>query len=201
MDGAGVGQELLGSLVVVRVRPGRVPVELHRDEVVERVVFLGLGPRERGVGPSGEDVSQVLDVVLGIGGDRIAAAVELQAPVRVEEVDADREELHHLPRVVLVRRDRSCGVRLVVVDHVEVMAHCRIERQVPEDRPVVREGVRKEQVQVRRHRARRVTPGANAVTPVTPARGIRPPLSLAPPQGGRPAPVYDPPSLKRLSFR
>jgi hypothetical protein len=98
-------------------------------------------------------VREVLDVVLRVGRDGVACQVEPRRPVRIEEVHADREELKDLAGVVFVRRDVRRRRRGVVVDHVEVAAHRRVQGQVVEDLPIVLEGVVQEHVQVRRHLA------------------------------------------------
>ena len=150
---ARVLKDRLRPLVVRRVPALSVPVEPHRGLVVRRVALPRAGARKRGVGPAREDARELLDGLLLVGRDGAALHVQLRRPVLVQHVDADREELEELAGVVLVRRDvlRRNGRR--VVDHVEVVAHRRAERQVGEKRPVVPERVPVEHVQVRAHRA------------------------------------------------
>ena len=42
-------------------------------------------------------------VIEAVGGDRIAAAIQLRRSIGIELIEADGEQLHHFTRVVLVR--------------------------------------------------------------------------------------------------
>ena len=125
----------------------RLPVVLglvghHRVDVV-RHARSGRG-RET---PAGEDASEVVDVVLRVGRNRLSLVVELRRAIDIEPHSTDREQLQDLARVVLVRP----GARVVV--DVEVVPHRRIERDVVEQLAVVAERVAIEDLKVGRHPA------------------------------------------------
>ena len=125
-------------------------MDRHRRDVVARVV-RDAEQRDRDVRdvPAGEDELEVVDDRLVVARQRLARhQVVLGRAVLVEELRPDREELHDLAGVVLVR------VGLCARGHVQVRAHRRVERDLFEDVPVVPEGVRREDVEVRRELAR-----------------------------------------------
>ena len=81
----------------------------------------------------------------GIGAPQ---GVEDGRPVGTQPRDANREELHDLPRVVLV--GRHAGHRLAaVVQHVQVPAHRGVQRDRPHQVAVVAEGAVHQQAVVR----------------------------------------------------
>ena len=93
------------------------------------------------------------DVVGGIGLQRLAAA-GLHAAIGVELIQTDREQLHHLARVVLVGHAARRGVLLLVVQVREVHAHHRMQRDVLQQVAEVAECAARERVQVPGHAAR-----------------------------------------------
>ena len=139
----------LRALVVVRV---------DRNHVAEEILRIVLACRNSGehrVGPAREHVRESLyRVALIIGRYRRAASIENQRTVLVQLRNPDREQLHDLSRVVLVWTD-AVG-RLVVVDHVQIVAHYRRQRHLGEDVLVVAEGVVEKYLLVLRHPVRQV---------------------------------------------
>ncbi len=130
-----------------RLRVGVVQVRVERHRVDP--VVAGVGAVGRGAGhlvdvPTGVDALELVDDRLVVGGQRAAGAV-LRRAVLVEQLGPDREELHDLARVVLVR------VVLRGRVHVQVLAHRRVQRLLVQDVPVVAERVLVEDAQVRRH--------------------------------------------------
>ena len=124
-----------------------------RGAAVEARVGAVGGVRARVPREAGEHARQALDVDVVVGLDR-GAVGGYHAAVRVEPVQADREELHHLARVVLVG-NAGAGL-LLVAQPREVQAHHRMQRNVLDQLPVVAEGVAGQRVVVGRDAARRV---------------------------------------------
>ena len=60
------------------------------------------------------------DLRLVVGGNGLGGAVGLDAAIEVELDQTDREELHQLARIVLVRADVACGVGLLIAEHQQV---------------------------------------------------------------------------------
>ena len=87
---AGVVQRLEGDHVASEI-PGPMEVRGH--------------PRPRRVAESSQDARVGLDVALGVAGHPVPGRVGHRRPALIEDVDADGEELHQLPREVLVRLD------------------------------------------------------------------------------------------------
>ena len=88
---------------------------------------------------AGEDRGQPHHVGVGIGGDGIAAALQLLRAVVVELPEADGEQLHDLAGVVLV--GIGGGVAFVVAEHVEELTHHRAQGHVLKELAEVAEGV------------------------------------------------------------
>ncbi len=74
--------------------------------------------------------------------------VHLQRPVHVHFPQPDREQLHQLARIVLVRR--TVRRRLAAVGQIEILAHRRTERHVAHQGAEVAEGVPRQQPHPRR---------------------------------------------------
>ena len=139
-------EEGLGAgLVKLRIR-------LHRPQ--DAIGIRGAAAvetRVRGVlrrpAPAGEHARQAGDVGVGVGLDRLAVD-ELRRAVEVDLGEADREELHHLAREVLVGHAAGHRIGLLVAQVREVDAHHRAGRDRLEQRAVVAERVLAEQVHV-----------------------------------------------------
>ena len=123
----------------------QVRVEGHRvDPVVAGVGAVGGRARNLVDVPTGVDPLELVDDRLVVGGQGAVGPV-LRRAVLVEQLGPDREELHDLARVVLVRV--VLGGRV----HVQVLAHRRVQRLLVQDVPVIAERVQVEDAQVRRH--------------------------------------------------
>ncbi len=115
-------------------------VERHQiGRIVDGVRPLRRGGPERRVGPAGERAREGLDDGEVVARHRHAARIVDRRAVGVELRQPDREQLQHLARVVLVRLHGRR--RLVVVDHVEVVAHRRMERHALDQLAIVDERV------------------------------------------------------------
>ena len=108
----------------------------HVGGIVDRGVPL-VCARQRPVRPPRHDLRHFGDVGLRVRRDRVVARIEQQCPVHVQFPEPDREELHDLARVVLVRIRALDRVRLRVVDHVEVVAHQRVDADAEQDVEVI----------------------------------------------------------------
>jgi hypothetical protein len=93
---------------------------LHRLKPVERRLMEG---RRAPEGPSREHVSECLDRTLVVGRQRDAGTVDPHRAVRLEQLEADREQLHELARIVLVGPDVARTIGFLVAEHAEVIAH------------------------------------------------------------------------------
>ncbi len=125
----------------------------HRLTVIRRSVCPGRRARLRPV-PPGEDLGVALNYLLIVCRNRLILLIELLRPVRIQLIQADGKQLHHLPRVIFVRRDVSLRIRLVIVDHVEGVAHGRVQGNVFQQYPEVAKGVMREEVPVNSHTLR-----------------------------------------------
>mmetsp|Transcript_42354 Transcript_42354/g.131244 ORF Transcript_42354/g.131244 Transcript_42354/m.131244 type:complete len:230 (+) Transcript_42354:3-692(+) len=107
-----------------------------------------------------QDAGKVHDVRVVVGGDGLALCVDLHGPIRVEHVNPDGEELHDLPRQVLV--GEPLVVRVRGAPRVrQVAAHDRAVDDLAEDVPEVAKGVaHKDVVEVQPHL--RLAAGATA---------------------------------------
>ena len=85
-------------------------------------------------------------VILGVGGNRIAGAIQDGRAIDIQLVETQAEELHDFARVVFVGVLADGG--LVVVDHVQVVAHRRRQRDVFHDVVIIAERVFVERAQV-----------------------------------------------------
>jgi hypothetical protein len=72
--------------------------------------------------------------------------VELHRAVLIEQRGSQREKLHQLARVIFVRM--VSPLRLVVVHHIQVMAHGRRESYVLHDLAIVCERIVLEQLEI-----------------------------------------------------
>ena len=91
---------------------GRIVIALernHRANPVGGIVLLQRGAGLRGIGPAGVGQRESLDICLRVGGDGIAAAIELQRAVFIELVEAQSEKLHQFARVIFVGMLRRMG--------------------------------------------------------------------------------------------
>ncbi len=148
---------LAEDLLRARVVPLLVEVEVDRAEVVVPVVV-----------PAGQRPGLLAHVVLGV---RAA-------------IGAEREELHHLARVVLVR------IVLRVVGAVEPEQHRGVARDVAEERRERSEPVRPEEPVLLEHQPRRPDALARGGEPVVPDE--RHPLGQRAPRPDHPV---EPPEL------
>ena len=100
------------------------------------------------VAPAGEDFRGFGDDGLIVGRDRQAGGVELERAVRLELNQPHAEELHDLPREVLVGVGACDRIGLGVFQGGEVAAHDRAERHLFEQGPEIAEGVFRQDVPV-----------------------------------------------------
>ena len=101
--------------------------------------------------PAGEHPRELGHVGLGVG--RLRRAVDQHGrTVEVEFLQADREQLHHLARIVFVGLAAGGRVALVVVQKAQVSAHRGRLRDEGEQVAVVAEGVGFEPVEKRARR-------------------------------------------------
>jgi hypothetical protein len=126
--------------VLVRVQHHRPPHELGRRVALARPV----------VPPAGEHPRQVRHRVLRVGLDRLAVAAQPQRAVDIQLVEPDREQLHHLARIVLVGLAAGGRIFLLVAGRVQVIAHRRVQGHLFEQRPIASEGLRGQQIPVAR---------------------------------------------------
>ncbi len=118
-------------------------VRILRAAAVEaRVGLVRARPAE-----SREHARQADDVAAVVSLHRLPVD-ELRRAVRVQFVETDGEELHHLARVVLVGHAIARRVLLAVAQVRQVEAHHRMERDLIEELAVVAEGVPAEHVEI-----------------------------------------------------
>ena len=98
--------------------------------------------------PAGEHFREALHLVLAVGRDWLAPGIELERSVGIELVKPDREQLHQLAGVVLVRLLTGERILLIVLRHVQVHPHRRAERDVLEQRTEIAERVASEQIHI-----------------------------------------------------
>ncbi len=84
------------------------------------------------VGPSREYVSETDDLILAVGGDGIAGAVQLEAPVRIHLLQSDGEQLQNFAGKVFIGIDSVA--RLVVIHHVQIVPHHGAQGNVRQQR-------------------------------------------------------------------
>ena len=102
------------------------------------IIRLDVAPRWRSgliPIPAGENVRVSFHHVLVVSRNRLAVDIELLRAVLIEFVQANREQLHDLPRVILVWR------HLRIAGHAEVIPHTRIQRYFQQGITEVTEGV------------------------------------------------------------
>ncbi len=99
------------------------------------------------------------DHFLVVGGDGLSIVVELERSVLIQFVKSDGEQLHDFARVVLVRAGVQHRVRLVVMHHVEVIAHGWVKGDVLEQLSKIAEGILGQQIPVGRHAFRMIIHG------------------------------------------
>ena len=141
---------------VSRVQAHGVDRELRARDLVAHPGHIGLGHAPVVIVVTGEDPRQVRDIVLSIGFDRLALCISLHRSVGIELVESDREQLHDLARVVLVRLAPGGGVFLEVAARVQIEAHRRVQRYLLEQRPEIAEGVCCKKVPVGRDHVGRI---------------------------------------------
>ena len=103
----------------------------------------------RHVRPSRENTGKLRNLRLRKSGKRRAVEVSPHAAVAVELRKTEREELHQFASEVFIGRGTGLGVDLVVVDHVEELAHRRIQSNVLHYLAIVGEGIVLQYPQVR----------------------------------------------------
>ena len=130
-------------------RPG-----LHRyrpvlGAAVKLVRLTGVTPTEA---PTGEGLGESLHDFLVVGRDRHVVAIEHPGAVRIQSLESDGEQLQDLARVVLVRMRSLERILLLRLDHVQVVAHRRVQRDFLQQGAVVAEGVAVQHVHPGGHR-------------------------------------------------
>ena len=166
--------------------PLRVLPHPHRITIVRnRPVDLGWTGQRRRQNPAGKDAGKLLDRRLIIGGDRIAAPIQLPGAVPIQEEGPDGEQLQDLARVIFIRlrpdavpADGRRGGRAsltTVVQHVEETTHRRMQGHVREQLAIVAKRSPIEQLLIASHpaRERHVHPGDHQDL----AQGERDPLA------------------------
>ncbi len=133
----------------------RIDAEFVRDHRIILPVDVDVLHTGKIVIVAGEDMRQVHDVVLAVGIDRAAVGVLLFGPVGVEHAQPDREELHHLARIILIGLATGGLVFLKVALGVEVHAHAGIERDMLEQVAEIAEGAIDQQIPPGGHDVRR----------------------------------------------
>ena len=73
------------------------------------------------------------------------------AAINVELNQANAEQLHDFTGVVLIRVRASFGVIPLAVDHVQVIAHCRVQSDIFEHLAIVAKRVAVQHVHIARH--------------------------------------------------
>ncbi len=142
---------LLQRRVILRVvlhrnhAPQRVGRIVAAEAAVDRIRRARVAPA-----PAGEHAGQPADVVHAVGVDRFAVD-QLRRAVGVELDQSDREQLHHLARIVLVRH---AAVVAAVGKRGEVLPHRRVLRDRLEQFAIVAEGMGRERVQIGGQRMR-----------------------------------------------
>ena len=100
--------------------------------------------------PASEHVRERLDRRLIVGDDRQPIGIQLDRAIRVQRIEADREELQHLAGIVFIARGKGRGNRLLVAPHVQILPHDRVQRDIFEQLAEIAEGVIGEHVVVGR---------------------------------------------------
>ena len=109
------------------------------------------------VGPTRKDRGRSEDRLLVVGRNRQPDGAEGQASIKIEMIEADREQLHDLTGVVFVRQPRTGSVCLIVLEHVEISPHRGIEGDVLEELAKIPKGAIDQDIIVGRERSRLVT--------------------------------------------
>ena len=139
-----------------------VGIELHRIDrefrADDRIILpgnIGLLRARQIVIVTGEHPRQVGDVGLRIGLDRLAGAIGPDRAVGLQLVEPDREELHDLAGVILVRLPARRRILLRIAFGIEIHAHPGIERDALQQGAEIAERLVAEQVPIGAHHIRR----------------------------------------------
>ena len=101
-------------------------IGVDRNHVSEKILGIVRTRRDagqHGIGPARENMREAFDFVLTVTRYRRAVGIEFLRAVLVELPDTDGKQLHELTRVVFIRVHARLG--LVIVDHVQIVAHYR----------------------------------------------------------------------------
>ena len=101
--------------------------------------------------PAGEHVGVAFHHILVVAGNRLTVGIELLRAIRVQLEQTDRKQLHDFARVVFVWLGVATRVRLIVVHHVEEIAHGRVQGDVFKELPEIAEGVAGQRIPVGGH--------------------------------------------------
>ena len=139
-------QEMLRAGIVIGLRAAD-DAHHHRIAVVRNP-----RPERRRENPSGEDAREFLDRRSdrrwGPAGPWPSSCARA---VRIEQDQADAEQLQHLARVVFVRLHPGRGIELLVVHHVEIAAHGGVQRDIAQQLPKAAERIGVQQLLIGLH--------------------------------------------------
>ncbi len=114
----------------------------HRANIVGRIVNLQRGSGSGRIGPARVHFRKILDCGLIVSWNGlIRHGVELQCSILIQLEQPNREQLQQLAGIILVGPGVSRRIGLVVIPHVEVLAHGGAERNVFHELAEVSEGV------------------------------------------------------------
>src|SRR5215203_261580 len=100
--------------------------------------------------PARKHACKFIYICLRVRSNRVALRVAYGRTVKVEHVGADRKELEHLARKVLVRICSRAET------HIEILTHRRCECDLVQQGSIIAKSVSIESLQVRRHPARAI---------------------------------------------
>ncbi len=106
----------------------------------------GLRVGRPSVGQTRKNLSKLPNIGVVVGGLRITVRAESVGTIGIELIKTNREQLHDLTRVILVREGVRHWISLSVIDMTEVEAHRGVEGHRPQKITVVAETVRKQGV-------------------------------------------------------
>ena len=100
-------------------------------------MFLLSATGREWIGPTRVCAGESFHGVLGVSWDWIAARVELRGAIRIKLPGSYGEKLHQLAGVIFVGMISLAGIGLVVVHHVEPMAHGGRQSDVIHDLAII----------------------------------------------------------------
>ena len=109
--------------------------------------------RQACIGPAGEDSGETLDGGLIVVWNRQAFHRNL-CSILIQFVHTDGKELEDFPGIILVGHTAFGGVRLRIINHVEIHAHGWFQRHFPQKIGVGAERVRIQHLLVGAHSSR-----------------------------------------------